>query len=65
MKNGRRKTEIQAQNERERVGVVHKKEKNAGFKYISVGFGGTKCFHNADWEKEVIKIVRLFLLIGY
>ncbi len=33
--------------------------KNAGFKYVSMGFGSSKCFHNADWEKETIRIEEL------
>ena len=33
--------------------------KNAGFKYIAMGFGGRKCFHNTDWGKDVIKIEKL------
>lgn len=33
--------------------------KNAGFKYIAIGFGSSKCFHSENWEKEVIKIENL------
>lgn len=28
----------------------------AGFKTVSVCFGASKCFHNSDWEKDLIKI---------
>ena len=33
--------------------------KNAGFKYISMGFGSSKCFHSDNWEKELIRIDKL------
>ena len=33
--------------------------KNAGFKYISMGFGSSKCFHSDDWEKDVLRIEKL------
>lgn len=33
--------------------------KNAGFEYISMGFGSSKCFHDSDWEKEIIRVDKL------
>lgn len=31
----------------------------AGFHYVSVGFGSSKCFHHADWEKEILRVSKL------
>ena len=28
----------------------------AGFKYVALGFGSSKCFHNDDWEQHLAKI---------
>ena len=28
----------------------------SGFRYVSMGFGSSKCFHNSDWETEIQKI---------
>lgn len=33
--------------------------KNAGFKYVAIGFGSSKCFHKDDWEQEIIEIEKL------
>ena len=28
----------------------------SGFRFVSMGFGSSKCFHNSDWETEIKKI---------
>lgn len=33
--------------------------KNAGFRYVSLGFGSSKLFHNAGWEKHILHIEKL------
>ena len=43
----------------ERFEYALKCAKNAGFRYIAMGFGSSKCFHNADWEKEILRIEKL------
>ena len=52
------KKAIQIQHD-ERFEYSLKCAKNAGFKYISMGFGSSKCFHNSDWEKEIIRVDKL------
>ena len=32
---------------------------DAGFKYISMGFGSSNCFHESDWEKHIMYIAKL------
>lgn len=31
----------------------------AGFHYVSVGFGSSKCFHQSNWEKEILRVSKL------
>ncbi len=31
----------------------------AGYQYISMGFGSSKCFHHACWEQDVLRMERL------
>ena len=52
------KKAIQIQHD-ERLEYSLKCAKNAGFQYISMGFGSSKCFHSSDWEKEIIRIDKL------
>ena len=52
------KKAVQIQHD-ERLEYSLKCAKNAGFEYISMGFGSSKCFHNSDWEKEIIRVDKL------
>lgn len=36
-----------------------KKAARAGFKYVSIGFGSSDCFHHDDWERHVINIDKI------
>ena len=35
---------------------VMKSVGKSGYKYVSLGFGSSKCFHHSDWEKNLARI---------
>ena len=38
--------------------------KNAGYEYVSIGFGSSRLFHGDDWEKEIKGIKRSLDILG-
>ena len=31
----------------------------AGFQYVALGFGSSKCFHHSDWEQKMLELEKI------
>ena len=49
------KIAIQIQHDSNFYDVI-KEIAEVGFKFIAVGFGSSKCFHNDGWKNEILRI---------